>query len=113
MKRNRVHRVYIGGPITGIPNYNQEAFAVAASKEEAKGHIVFNPTLLPKGLEYNEYMKLCLPMLGMADELALLPGWQSSKGARAEHEVALCMGLTIRYPDGITSYPSSAFKVRA
>lgn len=106
-------RVYIGGPVTGMPNYNHEAFALAAHKEERAGHIVFNPTILPLGLEYNEYMTLCLPMLGMADELVLLPGWQDSKGAKAEHEVALCLGMVIRYPDGIASYPSSAFKVTA
>lgn len=110
MKRKRV---YIGGPVTGMPNDNHEAFALATYKEEKAGHIVFNPTTLPKGLEYNEYMALCLPMLGMADELVLLPGWLDSKGAKAEHMVALSLGLVIRYPDGINSYPASAVKVMA
>lgn len=109
----RKKRVYVGGPVTGMPNDNHEAFALATYKEEKAGRIVFNPTTLPKGLEYGEYMTLCLPMLGMADELVLLPGWQDSKGAKAEHEVALCLGLVIRYPDGITSYPGRAFKVTA
>lgn len=103
----RQKRVYIAGPVTGMPDHNHQAFAVAAHKAERQGCIVFNPTALPKGLEHHEYMVLCMPMVAMSDAVHLLPGWHSSRGAKAEHEYALCLGKEIIYPDGIRSYPGS------
>lgn len=100
-------RAYIAGPVTGMPDDNQHVFAVAAYRAERKGFIVFNPTVLPKGLEHNEYMALCLPMVAMSDVVIMLPGWQNSRGAKVEHEYALCLGKEITYPDGIRSYPGS------
>ncbi|MGL4349526.1 MAG: DUF4406 domain-containing protein [Aeromonas veronii] len=100
-------RAYIAGPVTGIPDDNHQAFAVEAHKAERQGFIAFNPTVLPKGLEHHEYMALCLPMVAMSDVVIMLPGWQSSRGAKLEHEYALCLGKEITYPDGIRSYPGS------
>ncbi|ENC6657645.1 DUF4406 domain-containing protein [Aeromonas hydrophila] len=100
-------RAYIAGPVTGIPDDNHQAFSVEAHKAERHGFIVFNPTILPKGLAHHEYMAVCLPMVAMSDVVIMLPGWQNSRGAKLEHEYALCLGKEITYPDGIRSYPGS------
>lgn len=103
----RRRRIYIAGPITGMPDDNHPAFDEAAREAEQQGLIAFKPTVLPKGLEHSEYMILCMPMVAMSDVVQLLPGWQGSRGAKAEHEYALCLGKEIIYPDGIRSYPGS------
>lgn len=96
--------------MSGLPSYNKAAFYRAAAIEEQKGRIVLNPAILPEGLKHHEYMQICMPMLALANELILLPGWGGSRGAKAEHEYALCLGLVVRYPDGIASYPGSVAK---
>lgn len=107
----RKKRVYIVGPASEFSNDSRQAFVAAARKEERRGHIVFNPATLPKGLEHHEYMQLCMPMLAMADDLVLLPGWGKDKRSRLIHGYARDLEMTIRYPDGIASYPSSVLKV--
>lgn len=44
---------------------------------------------MPYSTTYDEYMKLCLTMLDMADAIYLLSGWEESRGACAEYEYAL------------------------
>lgn len=46
-------KIYIAGPITGIPDY-KERFAKAEAELKAKGHAVMNPAALPEGFEYSE-----------------------------------------------------------
>jgi hypothetical protein len=38
-------------------------------------------------------MNICLPMLREADVIALLPGWQASKGVAMEIEEAARLGI--------------------
>ena len=62
------------------------------------GHVALNPAILPDGLEQHEYMALCIEMVKMADQLVMLPGWERSAGARAEHALAIKLGKTIILP---------------
>ena len=43
-------------------------------------------------------MALCIEMVKMADQLVMLPGWERSAGARAEHALAIKLGKTIILP---------------
>lgn len=90
-------KIYIAGPMTGLPDFNRPAFNAYAAKLEAEGHIVLNPATLPLGLEHWQYMLLCQPMVAVADEVHLLPGWANSTGALTEHEWATSLGKVIRY----------------
>ena len=40
-------------------------------------------------------MAICIEMVKMADQLVMLPGWERSAGARAEHALAIKLGKTI------------------
>ena len=78
---------YISGAITSDPNYLQK-FADAEMVLEHLGYVVMNPTNTPLGLNYDEYMKLDLLLVEIADTLVMLPDWLQSDGATLEHDHA-------------------------
>ena len=43
-------------------------------------------------------MAICIEMVKMADQLVMLPGWERSAGARAEHALAIKLGKAIILP---------------
>lgn len=88
-------RIYIAGPMTGIPEFNRPAFNRAAAKLQASGHVVLNPATLPNGLTQAQYMDICCAMIRCADEIHLLEGWEQSAGARAELALAEKLELQI------------------
>lgn len=93
-------KIYVAGPMTGLPNFNRPAFHAYAAQIEASGHIALNPAIFPLGLTHAQYMELCRPMVAIADELHFLPGWVNSKGALMEHQWATCSGKRIHYVGG-------------
>jgi len=49
-------------------------------------------------MEYNAIMGICLgEMCAYADEVHMLPGWQESKGATLEREVAMRLGIPVKH----------------
>ncbi|MBP8268414.1 MAG: DUF4406 domain-containing protein [Aeromonas sp.] len=91
-------KIYIAGPMSGLPNFNRDAFNAEAHRLLGLGHVALNPAILPDGLEQHEYMAICIEMVKMADQLVMLPGWERSAGARAEHALAIKLGKTIILP---------------
>ena len=88
-------KVYIAGPMTGLPHFNRPAFNQAALNLSFEKHVPLNPAILPDGLTEADYMAVGLTMLQRADAIYLLTGWQFSAGARAEHAMALKLGLEV------------------
>jgi hypothetical protein len=77
-------RIYIAGPMTGLPEFNYPAFNAAAAAWRADGWDVVNPAEEHDGktdLPYEEYVKVDIPQIASCDALAVLPGW-NGKGAR-------------------------------
>jgi predicted dienelactone hydrolase len=85
--------VYISGPMTGLENYNHAAFNQLASELAERGYIVLNPAILPLGLTDAAYMDIGIAMLRAADVVALLDGYQHSKGALSEKTYAERIGI--------------------
>lgn len=78
---------YISGPMTGIEDHNFPAFfAVEESLQKSNLYTVLNPARHPPGLAYEQYMAIDMAMVGVADCLCLLPGWENSKGSVREYE---------------------------
>lgn len=86
-------RVYISGPMTGIPEYNAPAFQMAANQLQASGLTPILPVPFVDGKSYEEYLRDDLKLLLDCDGIYMLPSWQESKGAKIEHMVALACGI--------------------
>lgn len=92
-------KVYIAGPMTGLPDFNYPAFFAAARQLVARGHEPINPARR-EGREgcstWQDYMRAALRDVAEADGIALLPGWQDSRGARLERSVGIRLGIEVR-----------------
>ena len=84
-------KIYIAGKVRGLKNY-RELFKAAEEKLKAKGHITLNPAELPEGMNGEDYMRICIPMLEVADAIYLLKNWRDSQGAKVEKAYAECQG---------------------
>lgn len=89
-------RVCLSGPITGIKNYKglfmfAEELVVLADAEQ-----VYNPaTQVPASSSWEQAMNHCLSKITECDTIVMLPGWNVSRGARLERDVALACGMRV------------------
>lgn len=88
-------KIYISGPITGVPDY-KDRFGEVACRAELFGHTVIDPSVETEGLTPRDYMRISLARLEAAEEMWLLPGWEKSKGAQIEKLYAEYIGLVVR-----------------
>lgn len=88
-------KVYISGPMTGLPDYNFPAFNAAADALRADGFEVENPADkgVIDGWTWTDYLRLDLRIITECDAIYTLPGWRQSPGARLEVHVATALGL--------------------
>lgn len=98
-------RVYVAGPMRGIAKHNFPAFDKAAEILRGNGFTVINPAdldrqegLTEKTTEVtNDMLRRCM-MRDMeaicgCTHIALLLGWQKSRGVRPEAVLAYTLGL--------------------
>lgn len=90
-------RIYLSGPMTGLPEFNFPAFHAAAAKIRAHGHDVFNPaeSVVDASGTWEEFMRHDLKALCDCDTIAILPGWATSRGAHLEVYVAHQLGIAV------------------
>ncbi len=112
-------RVYLIGPMRGLPNWGFDAFDEAKARWEANGYHVYSPADMCRALglqppegespltpraqpttyEGREHLKQV--MLGdvvaiyHSDCIALLPGWEHSLGSTVEVALAQLLGLSL------------------
>ena len=86
-------KIFISGPISGMPDYNRAAFIAVQRALEAAGHAVMNPVMLhgarPDAFSHADYIRVCLAMIDICDALLMLPDWQGSVGATTEFAYAM------------------------
>ena len=93
--------LYLAGPISGLPNFNYDAFAAAAAELRAAGYTVLNPAENNDGDPHHPegrpwYLRKAIKQLLKADAVALLPGWEKSAGAKMEVAIANELGVPAR-----------------
>lgn len=92
-----VSRVYISGPMTGLPDFNHQSFHNKAAELMLAGRNVVNPALngQPFDATWAEHMRADIRLLMDCDTIHMLPGWSNSKGARLEWWIAMELGMTV------------------
>lgn len=108
-------RIYLAGPMRGLPQFNFPAFDAGAATLRSLGHDVFNPAdrdrdlagfdparltgnedLAGIGFSLREALRADTEFISLhADAVALLPGWQKSSGVAAEIALAHALGLPV------------------
>lgn len=91
-------KLYIAGPMTGLPDFNYPAFRYAAGLLVDAGYAVEDPSqnVNPTPDDYHGWLKAGLAQLITCDGVALLDGWEASGGARLEVNVAATLGLQVK-----------------
>lgn len=90
---NRV--VYVSGPMSAYPGLNYPAFFEAETRLKTLGYEVLNPARHPKQPSWADYLKLDLADVLRAEVVAVLPGWEASRGAALEVHVAHQLGTPV------------------
>lgn len=95
--RQGAKRVYLAGPMTGMPGLNYPAFNAKAAELRARGWHVENPAENPAPPcgSWKGYMRMSIWQLTTCEAIYLLPGWTSSKGAAMEYSIAQALGLEV------------------
>lgn len=102
-------KLYLAGPMTGLPELNFPAFTTAAEELRSLGHEVVSPhekDLTVPGfdparesthctLDMAETLRWDLRAVLDADGIVLLQGWDKSPGARLERVVAESTGRQV------------------
>lgn len=118
-------RIYLAGPMQGYPEFNFPTFNAVAWALRQRGHEVFNPAEkdierhggvdISKGndagsldhvkTQHGFSLRQALSedlnyICHSANAIAMLPGWEKSNGAQAEHRTAVALqseGMEIVY----------------
>jgi hypothetical protein len=99
-------KIYLFGPMRGLPDWNFPAFDAARERLEKLGHEVFCPASLFRAMPYVReesqdrrhlvhVISQDLLCIQAADGLAGLPGWEDSAGSTVEVSMALFLNLPI------------------
>lgn len=119
--------LYVAGPMSGRPDLNYPMFNSTQARLEKVGFRVLNPADIdeqfryifscqnadrrcggdrcevcgPDKRDWQWYMRKAIPMVCQADGICVLPGWQESRGARLETDLARSVfRMRILFADG-------------
>lgn len=105
-----MQNIYIAGPMTGYPRWNKAEFDRAESILALRGKTPINPfdinpipdkeshDFSPE--EYETLWRECMrknvaTIANSADGIVVLEGWEKSRGARVEVQLALSLGIPV------------------
>ncbi len=95
---DRPKRIYIAGPMTGLVEHNFPAFHAAADRLRRAGWDAVNPAENFDGrtdLPRETYLRADVALLVGCDAVAMLAGWEDSRGAKLEYLLARELGMPV------------------
>jgi hypothetical protein len=95
-------RIYLSGPMSNLPELNFPAFHAAAVSLRASGYEVINPAEITTDPDANweDCLRLDIAQLVTCVGIALLPGWENSRGAKLEKHIAEALGMRLIFLQG-------------
>lgn len=126
-------KVYLAGPMSGIKDFNFPAFDKAAQTLTDLGYEVFNPAdndrengfdatglsgemvdAVAQGFDLRKALKQDLSWIcDHADWIALLPGYNKSRGVEAELALARALGIRAFTVETIVRFHNEITRARA
>ncbi|MEN5029142.1 DUF4406 domain-containing protein [Pseudomonas sp. Ps21-P2] len=94
-----MQRIYLSGPMTGLPDYNYPAFNAEAARLRALGYSVENPAEnpLPADAPWHMGMRDAIRQMLTCDTAAFLPGWQTPAAQTSKsNSQAICAWLSFK-----------------
>lgn len=98
-------KIFISGPMRGLPNYNFDKFDSVEKWLIAAGYDVVNPahisrsyketTILNNKDKFNEMVKRQLSALEQCDAILVLDNWEKPEGVKTEIQHALKHNLLV------------------
>lgn len=101
-------KLYIAGPMTGLPDLNFPAFHAMAATLRAVGHEVLSPAELCSDIQgqWLACMERDIAAMLTCEGIVLLPGWERSDGATVERIYAKRKGMCIFTADQFAEVPA-------
>lgn len=109
-------QTYLSGPISlggkateAQIEENRQRLRSAEQVMTLEGRTVFNPESLPDDLDWSweQFMRICIVQLAQSKEVVVMPGWQTSRGARLEVFVAGELGIPVtEYVEPLGEWPT-------
>ena len=93
-------RIYISGAIAHHDiDERKAAFAAAARRLKSEGYTPVNPfeNGLPDSEDWRRHMRVDIGMLLQCGRIYMLRGWEFSKGAKLELDVASSCGIEVMF----------------
>lgn len=90
-------RVYLSGPMSGIEDNNFPAFHEWAARLRADGFDVVSPAEIQVAGTWELCLRADVRELCTCDAIALMPGWEGSRGAHLELHVAHRLGMKVMH----------------
>lgn len=98
-------KMYCAGPMSDCKeDFNRESFRQAADIVEEHGYEPVTPVDIDdevdhSGWEWSDYLRADIKVITDCDLIALLPGWEESRGAQLEYQTAMGLGLIAKEVD--------------
>jgi hypothetical protein len=102
-------KIYVSGAMSDLPDLNWPKFDYVSEELRQQGYDVVNPADIARGLSipdsiqgekrYIIYIKADLKALIDCDCIYMLSGWEGSRGANMEYDLAVTLGLEIIFED--------------